>query len=447
MIRRLRKRFIRIAMISVALVMALLTVIVNTANFVSTNRDLNTMLHMIAGNAGTFPEPLSRADDSAAPPEKPDGEDDSAPPAGDPGADPGASDTAPQDVPKKPDDSGPYGPETPYSTRYFVLRYDADGSLTESDLSHIAAVTEDDLAPYLAAAVRRESGFSFYSGYKLFVAAQGDGTYMAIFLDCSQALRAVRLVALCSLAADAVCIALVYVLVVLLSRRAIDPVVRSAAQQKQFITDASHELKTPLTVITTCLTLLKMDPSETKWIDKAEAQTKKMSELVASLVTLSRMDEEEPPMTNTTFDLSEAVTDTAESFRDSAEAGGHALTLSVAPGIEYHGDEGALRQLTSILLDNALRYSLPGGDIALSLTREKRSIVLRQSNPCAPLTSDELSRLFDRFYRPDASRTAATGGFGVGLSIARGIAQAHGGTIRATCPEPGRIEFTLTLKA
>ena len=430
MIRRLRKRFIRIAMISVSLVMLALTLFVNAANFISTNRDLNTMLTMIAGNKGTFPDPRSDPGEPSSPPEKPDS-----------GAEPQSSGL------KTPENPGPYGPETPYSTRYFVLRYDENGGLAGADLSHIAAVTEDELAPYLAAAVRRKSGYRFYSGYKLFVAAQPDGTYMAIFLDCSQALRAVRLLALCSLAADAVCIALVYVLVVLLSRRAINPVVRAAAQQKQFITDASHELKTPLTVITTCLTLLEMDPSETKWIGKAESQTKKMSELVASLVTLSRMDEEEPPMTNTTFDLSEAVSGTAESFRDSAESGGHALALAVAPGITYRGDEGELRQLTSILLDNALRYSLPDGDISLSLTKEKRSIVLRQSNPCAPLSGDELVRLFDRFYRPDASRTAATGGFGIGLSIARGIAQAHGGTIRASCPEPGRIEFALTLKA
>ena len=425
MIKRLRRRFIRIAMISVTLVLALLTVILNVANYISTDTDLTQTLELICDNQGTIPlHPQMPAPSDDGTGEMP-------------------------EMPEKPWDEkgGPFTSETPFSTRFFVLRYTDAGVLTQAELGNIAAVTEDDTPAFLEKAIAHGEGYGYYAGYKFYVVRTGEDRNMAVFLDCFQQLRAVRSVAVWSLVADAACIALVYLLVVLLSRRAIDPVVRAAAQQKQFITDASHELKTPLTVITTCLTLLKMDPAETKWIGKAESQTKKMSELVASLVTLSRMDEEEPPMTNTTFDLSEAVSDTAESFRGSAESGGHTLTLAVAPGITYHGDEGALRQLTSILLDNALRYSLPGGDISLSLTREKRSIVLRQSNPCAPLSGDELARLFDRFYRPDASRTASTGGFGIGLSIARGIAQAHGGTIRASCPEPGRIEFTLTLKA
>ena len=435
MIKRLRRRFIRIAALSVALVLLLLTLVVNAAYFISTDSDLTRTLELICENAGTIPVRSAPAapDDASIP-------DDTAAPESTDGERPSP--------PEQPWDGkdGPFTQETPFSTRFFVLRYTDGGALVRADLDNIAAVTEDDVDEYLSVALRGGEGFGYYGHYKYYVVSDGEGRQMAVFLDCFQQLRSAKSLALWSLAADGACIALVYLLIVALSRRAIDPVVRSAEQQKQFITDASHELKTPLTVITTCLTLLKMDPSETKWVDKAEAQTKKMSELVASLVTLSRMDEEEPPMTNTTFDLSEAVSDTAESFRDSAASGGHAFALSITPGIEYHGDEGALRQLTSILLDNALRYSLTGGDIALSLTREKRNIVLRQSNPCAPLTDDELSRLFDRFYRPDASRTAATGGFGVGLSIARGIAQAHGGTIRATCPEPGRIEFTLTLK-
>ena len=188
-----------------------------------------------------------------------------------------------------------------------------------------------------------------------------------------------------------------------------------------------------------------MEVGQQKWIDKALAQVKKMSGLVNSLVTLSRMDEEEPPLTLGDFDLSAAVEETAESFRDSAEAAGHALALDIAPGIVYHGDEAALRQVVSILMDNAVKYAGADGGIALSLRREHRTVVLRSSNPCEALSAEETGRLFDRFYRPDKSRTSATGGFGVGLSIARSIAEAHGGTITARCVD-GRIEFTATFK-
>ena len=423
MIKRLRRRFIRIATLSVALVMLLLTVIVNAANFISTNSDLTQTLQMICENQGTIPlhpQAPVPADEAAE----------------------GKSDR-----PEKPwDEKGsPFTSETPFSTRFFVLRYTDDGTLTQAELGKIAAVTEEDVPAFLAKAAAHGEGYGYCRGYKYYIVRTGEDRNIAIFLDCFQQLRAVKSVAVWSLIADAACIALVYLLVVLLSRRAIDPVVRSAEQQKQFITDASHELKTPLTVISTSLKVLEMEVGQQKWIDKALAQVKKMSGLVNSLVTLSRMDEEKPPLTMGDFDLSAAVEETAECFRDSAEAAGHPLAVTVEPEIRYCGDEAALRQLVSILLDNAIKYALPGGDITLDLRREHRAVMLRSSNPCAEMSAGETERLFDRFYRPDKSRTSATGGFGVGLSIARGIAEAHRGSAAAHCAD-GRIEFTVALR-
>ncbi len=420
MIHRLRGRFIRIATLSVAVVMLFLTIIVNGANFISVNNDLTKTLDLISRNQGTIPTQSQ----SAAPA----GED---PPQGDP---PGG----------RPE--GPFTQETPFSTRYFVLRYDDDGTLEEAELAHIAAVTQEDTGPYLAAAVQKGTGSGFYGHYKFLVLHTGADRNMAIFLDGYQQLRQLKLVALWSVLADGVCIALVYVLVVLLSRRAIDPVVRSAARQKQFITDASHELKTPLTVMITSLKVLEMEVGQQKWIDKARAQADKMGALVNSLVTLSRLDEEAPPVTMAPFGLSDAVTDVAESFRQRLEEGGHPLTLAVEPDISYTGDEGALRQLVSILLDNAARYASPGGGVTLRLARGKRRVTLTSANPCPPLDKEALSKLFDRFYRPDSSRTAATGGFGVGLSIARSIVEVHGGTITADYTPAGEIVFTAVFK-
>ena len=452
MIRRLRRRFIRITMISVALVMLLLTAIVNGANLISANAEVRQTLTILADNQGSFPAPLPGGG-SEKPGEPPGGVSDGDAPAlpsdsGDAPALPSGSGSAqPPDVPDKKDPMSRFGPEAPYSTRYFVLRYDSAGTLLQSDLGHIAAVTEDEVGPYLAAAVRHGEGFGSYGGYRFLVSADGeDGQIMAIFLDCYQARRTARALAGWSLAADGVCLALVYLLVSLFSRRAIDPVVRSAQQQKQFITDASHELKTPLTVMTTCLKVLEMEVGQQKWIDKAQAQADKMSKLVGDLVSLSRLDEEEPPITLTDFDISAAVEETAESFRDSAQAAGHPLELAVPPGITYHGDEAAVRQLVSILLDNAVKYALPGGAITLKLSRDRHGVVLQSANPCQELSEEQLRRLFDRFYRPDDSRTGATGGFGIGLSLAKSIAEAHKGTITAAMPAPGMIEFTAVLR-
>ena len=425
MIGRLRKRFIRIAVLSVALVLLLLTVIVNLANYFSVNSDVDKLLSMITDERGGFGELLSSGE------------------GGDfrgKGGGPGGQNERMQF------DGRRFNSETPFSTRYFELIFTSDGELVSSDLTHIASVDESDTAEYLAAAFRHGEGKAYYSGYKYNVERLSEGTYRAVFIDCFTQQRSVRTVLFMTLAADVFCLALVYVLVVFFSKKAIDPVVRSAQRQKQFITDAGHELKTPLTVMTTSLKVLEMEVGKSKWIDKAEAQTKKMTELVNSLVTLSRMDEEEPPITLMDFDLSSAVSETAESFRDSALARGHELRTEIPEGIIYHGDEAAVRQLVSILIDNAVKYSLPEGEISLSVRKEHRGVVIRQSNPCEAIGEKDLEKLFDRFYRADSSRSSEKSGFGVGLSIARGIAEAHRGSISAHCPQEGVIEFTAVLK-
>ena len=193
------------------------------------------------------------------------------------------------------------------------------------------------------------------------------------------------------------------------------------------------------------LRLLEMEVGQQKWLEKAQNQTERLKELVNSLVTLSRMDEEESPLKLSDFAVSEAVEETAESFRDFARSQGHLLELAIVPGLTYCGDEYAVRQLVSILLDNAVKYALPETPIRFVLEKGKRGVVLRCSNACTPLAEGETEKLFDRFYRSDQARSA-DGSFGVGLSIARSIAEGHHGFIRAQCPQPGEIVFTAQLR-
>ena len=418
MIQRLRKRFIRIAMLSVALVLLALTMIVNIANFVSTNRDINDMLNLIC-----------EGPDPAAPAGKP-----SVPEA-----------ARPMQLPQEPP-RGPFNQETPYSMRYFTLTLDADGTVADGDFTHIASVTQQSAKAYAAAALRHGAGYGFYSSScKFLVTAQENGQYQAIFLDCYQQLRAVRTLAVWSGVSYAVCIALVYVLVVLLSRRAIDPVVQASERQKQFITDAGHELKTPITVIGTSLKVLEMEVGQQKWINKARAQTEKLRELVQALITLCKYDEQTTLLHPQPFAIGEAVQDTAESFEAPAQAKGCVIQVSAPPECSFCGDEAAVRQLVSILLDNAVKYAAPDTEIRIALEPLRRGVRLTVENECTQPPDGPLDRLFDRFYRPDASRTAATGGFGIGLSIAKSIAEAHHGSIRAGV-QGKQIMFTAELK-
>lgn len=408
MIRRLRKRFIRIATLAVTAVLLVLCLSVNIANYISMDSGLTNVLNVISDNRGTMP-PMPHGQ----------------PPEG------------------RPD--GQLTKETPFSTRYFVLRYDGDGDLIKADLDKIAAATEDDVGEYLSLALEHGEGYGYARGYKYRVVYNGEDRWMAIFLDDYQEMRSVREIALVSLAAMADCVALVYVIVVLCSRRAIDPVVQASERQKQFITDASHELKTPITVIATSLKVLEMETGKQKWIDKAQTQTEKLTELVNSLVTLSRMDEEKTLLHFAPFAVSDAVRETAESFRDFAESNGHALRLEIAPELAFSGDEYAIRQLVSILLDNVVKYAAEGTGIAFSLEKTKKGVLLSSVNVSrTPLAPEELDKLFDRFYRADPARSG-TGGFGIGLSIARSIAEGHKGGIRASL-EDGKICFRAELR-
>lgn len=476
MIRQLRNRFIRITMLSVSVVMLILTLIVNAANFISTNADLEDLLDMICENRGSIPTDRFIPD---AKPDKPADSVDSSdleptgttPPAipdsnqlstdnNQTSADnnqlstdnnqisadnnqPSTNDTTPPTQPWK--FKAPMNPETPYSTRFFSLLFDQDGNIIKKDLAHIAAITDDDIAEYISVALKHGEGYGYYSDYKYRVILQDNREYMVVFLDCYQEIHAIRVLALCSFVAMAVCIGLVYILVVIFSKRAIDPVVQSQKQQKQFITDASHELKTPITVIATSLKVLEMEVGQQKWIDKARRQTEKLRELVNSLVTLSRMDEEDSPLKFEHFSISDALQETVDSFTDYSESNGHALKVNITPDLDFYGDEYAIRQLASILLDNAVKYAAAGSDITFSLVKNKKHILLKTSNVCQDLDEDALQHLFDRFYRPDQSRSHETGGFGIGLSIARSIAEGHKGTIHACCPVKDQIEFTVRL--
>lgn len=407
MIKQLRQKFIRIAMLAVTAVLILLCVIINTANYISVDSELTQMLEVINQNQGTLP--------FAPHMHKPD---------------------------RRPD--GQFTMETPYSTRFFVLRYTDDGTLIQAELDKIAAITPEDTSKYLDIAIKHGEGYGYTSGYKYYVTSNGDNRRMAIFLDCYKEMRSVSMIAVLSFAAAAVCIVIVYITVVLFSRKAVDPVVRSTQRQKQFITDAGHELKTPITVIATSLKVLEMETGKNKWIDKSQAQTEKLKDLVNSLVTLSKMDEEDSPLKFDHFNISAAVLETAESFTDFAASKGHSLELAVSPDIEFYGDEYSVRQLVSILLDNAIKYADDDTAIYLALDKSKKGVTIRTANECETAQNIEFDKLFDRFYRADKSRTS--GGFGIGLSIARSIAEGHKGSVRAKCENGHTVEITAELK-
>ena len=267
----------------------------------------------------------------------------------------------------------------------------------------------------------------------------------AVFSDSASSLSSLRTTLLYSIALALLGLGTVLVLLLLLSQRIIRPVAESYEKQKRFITDAGHELKTPLTIISADTDLAEVECGENQWLTDIRRQAQRLTGLTHDLIFLSWM-EEQPQLQLLDFPLSDLVEETAQSFLAPAKSQGKALSLSIQPLLSCTGDEKSLRQLLSILLDNALRYAADGADIAVELQSKGRNILLRVSNPMAhPLDKAALEHLFDRFYRGDAARSP--GGYGLGLSIARSIVAAHRGKIRAECPDGVTLTMAVTLPA
>ena len=236
---------------------------------------------------------------------------------------------------------------------------------------------------------------------------------------------------------------------ILLARWATRPVARAWRQQRQFLSDASHELKTPLTVILSNAELLEaapMDPRPARWADNIHSEAKRMKSLVEEMLTLARADNAVPTAVMAEVSLSDLATDCALAFEPVAFEAGKPLESDIAPDVTVTGDGDKLRQLIGVLLDNAIKYGQAGGTITLSLRRTDRQARLTVSNPGEPIPPEQLSRLFERVYRADASRGEQSG-FGLGLPIAAAIASEHKGTLKAESDQVStRFLFTMPLK-
>ena len=219
----------------------------------------------------------------------------------------------------------------------------------------------------------------------------------------------------------------ILLLIIFLSKFTVRPVAESYEKQKQFITDANHELKTPLTLILSNLDIVESELGKSEWLDDIRSEGERMGTLVNQLVTLTRMDEDHSNLSISPFDLAAVISDTVSEFQPLAEECGKKLQFTGAPSILYNGDEGLIRRLISILLDNAVKYCDSDGMIWVTVSA-KRNPVLTVENTYKEVDMVGLDRLFDRFYRADKARSY-TGSFGIGLSIALAIAKNHHGDI------------------
>ena len=333
------------------------------------------------------------------------------------------------------------GPGSEFTIRFFAVNIDENGEIVSFSGDYILSVDDEDAGDYVEKV--RESGNSegICGDYRYKTVQDENGGTEIAFLNIADSQKNTSTLLLVSSLTGAASLLLVFVLVLFFSGRVIQPFKENIEKQKRFITDAGHELKTPLTSITTSADIAAMECEGNEWIENIRSEASRMTHLVNELVTLSRMDELDPLPEKAVFSLSDAAWETIEPFRMQAAAKNIMFSENIEEGITFYGDREAIQRMLSVLLDNAVKYTKAGGRIRFELSQNKGRCVIRVCNTCRLENTDHLDRLFDRFYRPDESRNTGTGGSGLGLSIAKAVAEAHGGSIGVSCQNGSEIEF------
>lgn len=322
-------------------------------------------------------------------------------------------------------------PEYKYSSGHFYVYTDGGGTITYLSVNEFSGVSEET-AMKCAKKVVNSGHTSGNVGDFYFDSMQTDSGLTYIFLDCTLSMENLRRLMNTIILLVAFGALLDFSVVHIIAGRMVMPEVKSAERQKQFITDAGHELKTPLSVIRANTELDMMMNGENDLNQSTLRQVDRMTGLIHDLITLAKADESAREENITDVDMSETVTSAAENLIPVATNKGKHMVTDIAEGVRMKGDKGRLTQLVTLLADNAIKYCDDGGTIRVELSRKGKNVRLAVYNDFAEGNEKECSKYFQRFYRGDSSHNIDRGGYGIGLSIAENIVSDYKGSIKSS---------------
>lgn len=415
----LQKKFVITAMAAISVLLLILLGAINGLNFWQTDRQTDRLLETLTRQAAAAPR-----------------------------SEPGMLPFPDMSGKREPGDffSPPVTEDHAMSARYFCVWFDREGSVVQTDIGRISSVSGEEAKEYAEKIYEqgKESGRLNRFEYRRMPARDGQGELL-LFLDTSAQRYALLLVLALSAGIGILCWFGMLLLVILLSNKAILPIARNLEKQKQFVTDAGHEIKTPLAIIMANTEAMELCGGETKWSRNIKAQTARLGGLMQNLLVLARLDEGVWELPASDFSMSRLLEEALPTFCESAALKNVMIEAKIGQGIELHSNRENLLRLVSILLDNAVKYVPKGGEIAVTLKRQGRETLLQVENDCEELPVDEPEKLFDRFYRGDSARTQKSGGYGIGLSAAQAIVENCKGEIRAEYRGDSRIVFTVRI--
>lgn len=343
----------------------------------------------------------------------------------------------------RPFDDG-ISPEVKFESRYFVVSFDSEGNVASSDTKHVFAVSEEDSIKIAKKIYEGSSDRGFYRNFR-YAKISLNGYNAVMCLDVYNGLYSANYFLIVSLSASFIGWITVFIIVLAFSKRIVAPVSKSYERQKRFISDAGHEIKTPLAIIEADIGVMEINDGENEWLDDIKTQVRRLARLTNDLIHLSKLDEGKDSLKFIDFSVSDLAKETVTSFTGLATVNNKKLEANIQPNLTLKGDTESIRELLTILLDNAIKYSTGDGNISLEVKKKNGHIVIEASNSAKNLTKENAEHLFDRFYRADESRNSETGGHGIGLSMAKAIVEAHKGKISAEVTENEELRIKVVI--
>lgn len=332
--------------------------------------------------------------------------------------------------------------DTMQSARFFTVDIDEDGNIVRTNTERISSVDDESARTFAKEVTARGKTSGKRGSYKFKVIATEKGTKM-FFMDMSSATNMMLTVIVTSCAIALICWLISLLFVALLSEKVVRPIVANMEKQKQFITNAGHELNTPLAIIQSNNDAMALINGENKYTQNIRTQTRRLGMLMSNLLTLSKLDEE-VKLSTEQINISELISDFIPTYAEAAEEKGITFSSDIAPNVCATANRDMFLQFISSIFDNALKYTNEGGQIRVSLTAIGHKVQLIEENTCNSLGNCEPERLFERFYRGDSARTQSgtASGYGIGLSAARAVCESMGGRLYAEYPTENTIRFT-----
>ena len=414
MINKLRKRFVIIGTLSVFVFLFIVVTTINIINYNTMINDIDRTIDVVANPKANFFKEFEK----------------------------------PIEPKKEFGDFLPNGmsPEVPFETRFFSVLIDDSNQIQDADISRIITVTSEEIINYVTKATKSSSDKGFIDEFRYKKISEDDLTRI-VFVDCGRKIDSFyNFMLISSLTAFVGCI-LICGLFILVSKKVVSPIVENQNKQKTFITNAGHEIKTPLTIISANTDLLEMEIGNNESINDIRKQTVRLKDLTNKLVYLAKLNENSDEIIKTDLPLSEVLNNVIENFSSIIQQKCINLSLNIEKLVSIVGEQKSIEELFNILLDNAIKYTEESGNISISLSSNSKKVYFSISNTTKEQIDEEsLSNIFERFYRVDKSRNSRIKGFGIGLSVARTITEQHNGEISAKINENKQFEIDIIFK-